>query len=507
MALGVAAGLPSDNAEGTAVPRTPPRLGGVPLKSSRSENLDMPIAWRSLPRRTILVALALAGLAGPALSLAASLDRPAPSRAAELRDLAVVRQEYLPKEMAFSPATRALALLLLERLERQAGSLSAAQFAVGLAEVGALTDNAHSGLRLRDPRTQPLARLPLHLLWLPDALIVARGSGAAADLAGARVVRVEGRSPEALFDGAKVLLGGNEANRKRWLCDWIEAAGILQALGLAQSADRLSMTLRLPDGRTVERVVAMVPAAGLAPIPDVPRLWSPEPMVGEHGWATALRNAGLPLYLRDADRPFRAVPLREQRALYVQFRSNEDEDGFPIARFLAEVRSRIAANRPANLIVDLRFDVGGNLLTTLDFMRGLAGSVKGRTFLLVGPYTFSAGIISAAAIKQAGGERVTVVGDQIGDRLHFWSEGANIQLPESHYSFRYTDGQFNLQDGCTGEPGCMDDRYPIAVNFASLDPEIRAPLTSKAYFAYRDPAMEAIARYLAERRPPVARPR
>jgi hypothetical protein len=52
----------------------------------------------------------------------------------------------------------------------------------------------------------------------------------------------------------------------------------------------------------------------------------------------------------------------------------------------------------------------------------------------------------------------------------------------------------------------MDDRYHIDVNFASLDPEIRAPLTSKAYFAYRDPAMEAIARYLAERRAPVARP-
>src|ERR1700688_2415061 len=464
----------------------------------------MSIAVRSSVRRTIPAALALtlAGLAGPALSLGGSLDRPAPSRAGELRDLAVVRQEYLPKEMAFSPATRALALIQLEWLERQAGSLSAAQFAVGLAEVGALTDNAYSGLRLRDPRTKPLARLPLHLLWLPDALIVARGTGAAADLVGARVVRIEGGSPETLCAGAKVLLGGGEASRKHWLCDWIEAAGILQALGLAPSADRLSFTLLLPDGRTVERVVAMVPAAGLPPVADVTRLWSPEPMAAEHGWATALSTDGLPLYLRDADQPFRSVPLPDQQALYVQFRSNEDEDGFPIAKFLDAVRTQIAASRPANLIVDLRFDTGGNLLTTLDFMRRLAGWGKGHTFLLAGPYTLSAGIISAAAIKKAGGERGTVVGDQIRDRLHFWSEGAHIELPESHYSFRYTDGQFNLKEGCTGEPGCMDDRYPIDVNFAVLDPEIRAPLTSKAYFAYRDPAMEAIARDLAKRRPP-----
>jgi hypothetical protein len=463
----------------------------------------MSIAVQSSVRRTIPAALVLtlAGLAGPVLGRGGSLDRPAASRAEQLRDLAVVRRQYLPKEMAYSPATRALALLQLEWLERQAGSLSAAQFAVGLAELGALTDNAHSGLRLRDPRALPLARLPLHFLWLPDALIVARGTGAAADLAGARVVRIEGRSPEALFAGAKVLLGGSDAGRKLWLCDWIEAAGILQALGLARSADRLSIKLLLPDGRTVERVVAMVPAAGLPPAPEVTRLWSPEPMAAEHGWATALSTDRLPLYLRDADRPFRSVPLPDQQALYVQFRSNEDEDGFPIAKFLDAVRSQIAASRPANLIVDLRFDIGGNLLTTLDFMRRLAGSVNGRTFLLVGPYTFSAGIISAAAVKKAGGDRVTVVGDEVGDRPHFWSEGAPIELPRSHYSFRYTDGQFNLKDGCTGEPGCMDDRYPINVNFAALDPEIPAPLTGAAYLAKRDPAMEAVAKDLARHRP------
>jgi hypothetical protein len=93
---------------------------------------------------------------------------------------------------------------------------------------------------------------------------------------------------------------------------------------------------------------------------------------------------------------------------------------------------------------------------------------------------------------------VTVAGDTIGDRLHFWSEGDSIDLPNSHYSFRYTDGQFNLKDGCTGEPGCMDDRYPIInVNFAPLEPTLRAPLTAAAYFARRDPAMEAVAADIA----------
>ena len=443
------------------------------------------------------IRMAAIGAVAGLFSAGATAGTPAMSRAAELQDLAVVRTQYLPKEMAFAPATRALAEAQLDKMQRQAGSMTAAQFAVGLAEVGALTDNAHSGLRLRDPRVKPVARLPLHFLWLPDALIVARATGAASELAGARVVRIEGRSPEALFQGSKVLLGGNPAGRKIWLNDWIESAGVLHALGLAKSPDSLSMTLRLPNGRVVDRVVAMVPVSRMPPTAETERLWSPEPIVGEHDWSTALKTDGLPLYLRDANKPFRVIPLPDMNALYVQFRSNEDEDGFPIAAFLDTVNARIAELHPLHLILDLRFDIGGNLLTTLEFMRHVAGSVQGRTFLMVGPYTFSAGIISAAAVKKGGGNRVTVVGDGTGDRSYFWSEGAFLVLPRSHLSFRYTDGQFNLRNGCTGEPRCMDDLYHIDVNFVSLVPDIRAPLSSAAYFADRDPALEAIAHELA----------
>lgn len=460
------------------------------------------MTYRFSSARLALALLAAGAIAVPAVNASTPLQRPPLSRASQMADIEVVRTQYLPKEMAYLPATRAQAEALLDRMQERAGKMTTAQFEVGLAQVGALTDNAHSGLRLSDPRAKPLARLPLRLLWLPDALIVARATGAAADLAGARVLKIEGRSPEALFEGAKVLLGGSVAGRRIWLNDWIESAGILHALGLAKSPDQVSLTVRLRDGRTLERTLAMVPVAELSPTAAVERLWSPEPVPGEKGWSAAIDPDHLPLYLRDADTPFRMAPLPDLQALYVQFRSNEDEVGFPIAKFLDAVRTRIADTHPTNLVVDLRFDIGGNLLTTLDFMRTLATSVEGRTYLLVGPYTFSAGIISAAAIKKHGAERVTVVGDELGDRMHFWSEGARIMLPKSHYAFRYADGQFNLKDGCSGEAGCMDDRYPIHVNFASLVPELRAPLLAADYFAGRDPALDAIRADLAARRSP-----
>ncbi|MCD9028496.1 hypothetical protein LDO26_09785 [Luteimonas sp. BDR2-5] len=436
-------------------------------------------------------ALALIFAVAPASAPALASEPDALDRAAVLEDLQVVRTQYLPREMAYAPATRALAEAQLDALERRAGELTAAQFLAGLSLVAGLADNAHSTLRQRNGAWKLDARLPLRLLWLPDALIVARAHGEHADLAGARVLKVEGRSTEALYAGAKALLGGNDAYRRQALPDHIELAGILHALQLAESPDRLALTLRLADGRTVERSVPMVAASTLGAVADYDRLWSPEPLAGEDGWATALDAGAIPLYLREADLPFRAVPLPELRAHYLQFRSNSDMDGHPIADFLKDAGEAIASARPTHLVVDLRFNTGGNLGLTLDFMRGLADMVPGRTWLLVGPYTFSAGIISAAAIKQ-GGDRVTIVGDGLGDRLHFWSEGARIELPNSGYAFRYTDGQFNLAEGCTGEPACFDDLHPVNVNRVPLEPDIRAPLTVEAYLAGRDPAMEAV---------------
>lgn len=418
---------------------------------------------------------------------AAATDVPT-SRDAQLADLAVVRDEYLVKELAYTPVTRAQAAAKLRELETRAGELSSADLLVGLAQIGALADNAHSGARWRDPRALPKRRLPLRLLWFPDALVVARATGEATDLAGARVLAIEGLSPDALYERTKSLQGGSAINRKKYLPTLIESLGVLHALGLAKTPDRVALKLRLPSGKVVERTVAMIandPASA-----EEERLWSPEPMPGETTWKTAITTDALPTYLADAEQPFRIVPFDDIDALYVQLRTNEDAEGHPIGEFTARVDAELAAKPRKHVIVDLRFDVGGNLLTTLAFMRALPSQATGRTYLLVGNYTYSAGIVSAAAVKKGGGDSVTIVGDELGDRLAFWSEGDNVTLPHSRFRLRYTNGTFDLARGCAGVPQCLD--HLIDVNPVSLVPDIAAPLTSEAYFAKRDPALEAV---------------
>jgi hypothetical protein len=101
----------------------------------------------------------------------------------------------------------------------------------------------------------------------------------------------------------------------------------------------------------------------------------------------------------------------------------------------------------------------------------------------------------AAALKQAAPDRVTLVGEPVGDRLRFWSEGGAFVLPNAQMIATYTAGQHNFGGPCRDLSTCfwlsaLPIAYPVRVR--TLDPDVPAPLTFAAYSTNRDPAMEAV---------------
>jgi hypothetical protein len=114
----------------------------------------------------------------------------------------------------------------------------------------------------------------------------------------------------------------------------------------------------------------------------------------------------------------------------------------------------------------------------------------------VSRYTFSAGIVSAAALRHDAAGRVTLVGEAVGDRLRFWSEGEPACLPNSHFCLRPTSGLWDLARGCKSEPGCYGDEFDATAG--SLRPQISAPLSAAAWLAGRDLAMEAVIKDLRD---------
>jgi hypothetical protein len=155
------------------------------------------------------------------------------------------------------------------------------------------------------------------------------------------------------------------------------------------------------------------------------------------------------------------------------------------------------------VIVDLRFNRGGDYSLTHDLMAALGDIVgsDGRTYFLTSGSTFSAAIVSIAFARQAAPGRTFIVGEEIGDRLQFWAEGWRYDLPNSGFRARYATAYYDLQHGCRGFFRCYWGAFhlfPVIVD--DLDVDIPAPLTFEAYAAGRDPALEAIAIAEAARR-------
>lgn len=269
-------------------------------------------------------------------------------------------------------------------------------------------------------------------------------------------------------------------------------------MGVALAPDRLRIEAVAPSGNGISRTIAFHPVAEAPPGMTFHQLWSGEALPGAvaKGWRDARDGKAQPFYLTDPGQTFRIVDLPEWDAHYVQFRSNLDAER-PLSAFAAEVRERLARSSRQNLVVDLRFNTGGNIDLTRGLLRDMATAVPGRIYVLTGQLTFSAGIVSASALKHDAPGRVEILGEEVGDRLRFWSEAGRPCLPNSGVCISASRGYWDLVDGCKDEePNCYGDRFDAASG--SLRPDVEARTTVRDWLSGRDPVLEALGRRLGK---------
>ena len=429
-------------------------------------------------------------------------ERALPSLTAEQMraDIAAFRTTFLERDQSYAPAARADANARLARLEEAIGRTTRVTFELELARIVALADNGHT-VAFPNTRSNHFNRVPIRLTVFGDDFRVLRASATSTDLLGARLVAIDGHALIDLRAAGRTLAGGVPARRDQFATFLLESPEQLQALGLSTKADRAMYKFETMAGRTIERELAAEPPRSGAGFPPTSDRWlSPEPVAGESGALTSLLAVGrTPWALADVSTAFRARTDTALGALVIQMRRVNDAPGRPIAGFLAEVTQRIETEHPENLIIDMRFNGGGNLQTTRDFMQSLPKLIPGRIFALTSASTFSAAISSVGYLKQAAPSRVTIVGEEVGDRLNFFAEGGPVFLPNSGVGVSIATQRHDYQTGCVGFSDCHPPvvRFPIAV--PTLAPDIAAPWTIDAYVAGRDPGLEAIA--AAVRRP------
>jgi hypothetical protein len=242
---------------------------------------------------------------------------------------------------------------------------------------------------------------------------------------------------------------------------------LLNGLGLIPEADRLTLAVR--DGEGKERAVTLAANAG-EPSPD---------------WVTARKSAPNPepLYLKNQKAPYWFEYLPDSRTVYFQYNAVQNDPKEPLDRFCDRLFTFIADNAVDRLVIDMRWNSGGNNFLNTPITHGLIRCDKinrnGRLFVIVGRKTFSAAMCGATHIERH--TNALFVGEPTGSCPNFVGESIPVFLP-------YSKLHGTISDLYWQNSVAMDYRTWIA-------PQLYAPPSFALFRANRDPAMEAILAY------------
>lgn len=137
---------------------------------------------------------------------------------------------------------------------------------------------------------------------------------------------------------------------------------------------------------------------------------------------------------------YRYLPLGD--TLFCQYNRCQEWDSYSLKAFTADVLGEVGRGGYHKVIVDLRYNGGGNSALLGPLIEGLAAARKTQginLFVLVGERTFSSAIMNAAELVQKAG--AVSVGEPTGGSLNHFGEVRGFDLPgsgiEAQYSTKY----------------------------------------------------------------------
>lgn len=407
---------------------------------------------------------------------------PAPRDAVEARRQDLDYLAHLPEvDRSFAPAARERFTAEVARLRAGAASLDDGTFFLGVAAAVALADNAHTNVDAVSWRRN-LDSAPVRLAWFPEGLYVVAATEEQRTLLGARVLDVGGLDPPALERAMRRFVGGTREYVHSLTPLLAESPQALHALR-AESPEGL-WSADLEDGEGRRRHVALAAiAAGEAPPATKPgRLLSPLTAAAQRPgrWLGLLQATdALAPSLRGPQSTVYATPLGSG-VLYVHLWQVRDEARGSLERDVRAALGPEAALPWRRIVLDLRFDAGGDYPTVYGATRAIGRRLApdGRLAILEDDTTFSAAIIAAVLARHFAGPRAVLVGERPGDRLAFWSEGTPMTLPHSRIRIGVSTGFHDWQNGCRAlrcywpnffydvAGGSVEPRVPVAWTFA-----------------------------------------
>jgi hypothetical protein len=344
----------------------------------------------------------------------------------------------------------------IERINADIPKLSDAEITLRLMRLVATANVGHTYVALPGGKFGFLP-MPLSMHWFSDGLAVTGASLKYQSALGAHVLRIGSMTPDQLLAAvAPYIAHENETWLRQQSTGYMGMLPVLRRVGAMGEQDQVAFTLAKPGGEPFTLDVEPDPASSPVGMYDV--LPIPPALSGK-------RPASYYWY----------EYLPDSRALYVQYNRCKNDPKLAFADFAQELFTFADAHAVERVIVDVRFNGGGNSAVIDPLKNGLKKR-RWPVYVLIGAGTFSSGQLNAIELRRELHARL--VGEPTGEKPNGYGEVRPLTLPNSQLRMQYSTKFFRLSKG---DP-------------AALEPDINTPRTLEDALAGRDPALDAALR-------------
>jgi hypothetical protein len=315
-----------------------------------------------------------------------------------------------------------------------------------LAKIYSSAHVAHNSIFPSDPQMLPLA-----FEWVEDGPVVTAASSEYRSVIGTRLLSIGGlSSPEFLEAVSPYLAYETEGWRRVLAVAAMRRRALLELLDRVQDG-KVNLTFEGSNG-------AVAIAVSFAPSDtSLVSLWEarnlPAPLVeGQQGY-----------YWRQL--------LADSQTLYIQYNVCADDPKLKFSDFVSQTFAVVDESKPRRVVVDLRFNRGGNSAIVKPLTTGLASRRKtiGTPLILIGPQTFSSGVWAARDLRDKANGRL--VGTATGGLVGGYGEAPGRKFPHFQLGMQWTTKYFP---------------HPEPVS-----PDIKVVTTAEDLRVGRDPVLEA----------------
>lgn len=395
-------------------------------------------------------------------------------------------EEQLPA--AHADAFRTLSqdqfVAAIKRLQARLPQLERYQVIVELQRIVAMIGDGHTRLWLTPNDDNGFRRLPLHLYRFGSDIRVVGILPEHASALGAKLISID-ETPvaEVVEQIATVVQRDNEFTLQSLVPRYMTVPEVLHTLGIARQLDQIRFTFETADDAVT---TVKLTSQNADTLPDLRR----RSLLPDFNAAT-LRLASLvdnlrelPVALKHLDRSFHEHYLTQQRAYFLQINGIANAPEQSLSDFIGKATARAEASDAEKLILDLRYNSGGNNYLNFDVVQHVGNSrfnQPGSLFVLIGRETFSAAshLVSMLELHTEAlfvGEPTGAAPNHFGDAVPLSLPGIGVSVSVSGLFWQNT------------RP------FPHEQRRATF-PDLAAPPSIEMLTSGRDPALAVVAEF------------